>query len=71
MLAGNRNVNRTAMASSEDSTHRAADDAASFRAEVARGLASAEAGRVIAYEAVRRWILSWGTGKELEPPQCR
>ena len=39
--------------------------------EVARGIASAEAGRLIPYEGVRRWILSWGSGTELEPPQCK
>jgi predicted transcriptional regulator len=39
--------------------------------EVARGIASAEAGRLIPYEGVRRWILSWGSGAELEPPQCK
>ena len=39
--------------------------------EVARGLASAEAGRLVPYESVRRWILSWGTGAELDPPQCK
>jgi hypothetical protein len=39
--------------------------------EVARGIASAEAGRLIPYEIVRRWILSWGSGAELETPQCK
>ena len=45
--------------------------AATFLQEVARGIASAEGGRLIPYEAVRRWILSWGTGTELETPQCK
>jgi predicted transcriptional regulator len=27
-------------------------------------------GRTISHEAVRRWLLSWGTAKELPPPKC-
>ena len=47
------------------------DDGASFREDVARGIASAEAGRLVPYEAVRRWILSWGTDEERAPPSCK
>lgn len=39
-----------------------------------RALREAEAdlaaARVISYERVRRWLLSWGTRKELPPPKC-
>lgn len=27
------------------------------------------AGRVISWDAVRRWMLSWGTNAELPPPE--
>jgi predicted transcriptional regulator len=48
----------------------AAENAA-FHEEVARGVASAEAGRLVSYESVRRWILSWGSESQLEPPTCK
>ena len=32
--------------------------------------ADIDAGRVISHEAVRRWLLSWGTPDELPPPKC-
>jgi predicted transcriptional regulator len=39
-----------------------------------RNLAVAEAdiaaGRVISHEAVKRWLLSWGTPDELPRPKC-
>jgi predicted transcriptional regulator len=47
----------------------AEDDAAQIEA-VEAGLASLDAGRSIPYEAVRRWLLSWGTDNELPPPEC-
>ncbi len=34
------------------------------------GLADAEAGRTVSYEKIRRWLLSWGSDKELPPPKC-
>ena len=34
------------------------------------GEADADARRVISHEAVRRWLLSWGTPDELSPPKC-
>jgi predicted transcriptional regulator len=43
---------------------------AEFLAAVEEGLADAKAGRSIPYEKVRRWLLSWGTDKELPPPEC-
>ena len=49
----------------------AVENAAAFVEDVAQGVACAEAGRLVAYEQVRRWILSWGTGAELDRPQCK
>lgn len=46
-----------------------AEDAA-FKAAVEAGKASLDAGRGVPYEEVRRWLLSWGTDKELAPPEC-
>jgi predicted transcriptional regulator len=40
-----------------------------FLAHVDEGLADAKAGRLESYEKVRRWLLSWGTGKEQRPPK--
>ena len=47
----------------------AEDDAALIEA-VSAGQASLEVGRSAPYEQVRRWLLSWGTDKELPPPEC-
>jgi predicted transcriptional regulator len=44
---------------------------AAFLAAVEEGLADAEYGRTVPYEKVRRWLLSWGTDKELPSPKCR
>ncbi len=38
-------------------------------ASIRRGLADAEAGRVVPNEKVEAWLDSWGTDKEL-PPEC-
>ena len=46
-----------------------ADEAEDARA-IAEAEAEAAAGRVVSYEAVRRWLLSWGTPNELPPPEC-
>ena len=35
----------------------------------AEGLADIEAGRTISWEAVKRWMQSWGTPDELPHPQ--
>jgi predicted transcriptional regulator len=43
---------------------------AAFTVAVEQGLADADAGRVVSYEDVRRWLLSWGTDSELPPPEC-
>jgi predicted transcriptional regulator len=45
-----------------DPDYVAAIDAA--RAEV-------DAGKTVPYEKVRRWLLSWGTEKELPRPRCK
>ena len=35
----------------------------------AEGIADIEAGRTISHEAVKAWLLSWGTPNELPPPK--
>lgn len=45
------------------------DDAAD-EASTLRGLADFEAGRTITHEAMKRWLLSWGTDNPLPPPKC-
>jgi predicted transcriptional regulator len=30
-----------------------------------------DAGKTASYDAVRRWLLSWGTEKELPRPRCK
>jgi predicted transcriptional regulator len=47
-----------------------AKDRADYLAAVDEGLADAKAGRTVPYEKVRRWLLSWGSGKEANPPKC-
>jgi predicted transcriptional regulator len=46
------------------------DDRAEYLAAVDEGLADVKAGRIAPYEKVRRWLLSWGSDKELPPPKC-
>jgi predicted transcriptional regulator len=48
-----------------------ADEEARFLAAVDEGLADMKAGRSVPYEKVRRWLLSWGSKKELPPPSCQ
>lgn len=43
-------------------------DQAAFRAAVAAGTASADAGRTVPYAKVREWLLSWGKPGELPRP---
>ncbi len=46
------------------------DETAAYVAAIKEGVADGDAGRVIAYDDVRRWLLSWGTEHELPPPEC-
>jgi predicted transcriptional regulator len=46
------------------------DYRADYLAAADEGLADAKAGRIVPYEKVRRWLLSWGSEKELPPPKC-
>jgi predicted transcriptional regulator len=46
-------------------------DTEAFVAAVKEGIASADAGRAVPYEDVRKWLLSWGTENELPKPECR
>ncbi len=46
------------------------EDRAEYLAAVDEGLADAKAGRIVSYEKIRRWLLSWGNDKELPPPKC-
>ena len=46
------------------------DDTTAFVVAVEEGVADLDAGRTMPYEAVRRWLLSWGTENELPPPSC-
>ena len=39
-----------------------------YRDAVERGLADIKAGRVVDGDAMERWLGSWGTDDELEPP---
>ncbi len=45
-------------------------DTTAFVEAVKQGVASANAGRTVPYETVRKWLLSWGTENELPPPEC-
>lgn len=46
-----------------DEVDQAAEDAADAEAE-----ADIAAGRTISHEAMKRWLLSWGTDNKLPPP---
>jgi predicted transcriptional regulator len=35
----------------------------------ARGIADLDAGRTVSYQAVVKWLRSWGSGKRLPPPK--
>ena len=56
---------KPASAAERDSQERA-----EFLAAVDEGIADAEAKRTVSFEKVRRWLLSWGSDKELPPPKC-
>ena len=44
-------------------------DEAADEAAMAQGEADIAAGRVISHEAMKAWLLSWGTPNELPPPK--
>jgi predicted transcriptional regulator len=52
----------------EPSIFEDADSAADERAD-AEGLADLDAGRVVSHDAVKTWLLSWGSPNELPPPK--
>ena len=46
------------------------EDAAEAAADAeAEAIADLEAGRFVSWEAVKAWMLSWGTDHELPPPK--
>ena len=46
------------------------EDEAAVEASTRRGEADVAAGRVVSHEAVKRWLLSWGTDHPLPRPKC-
>jgi predicted transcriptional regulator len=57
------------MSKPEPSLFAATDDDAEAAAD-ARAEADIAAGRVISHEAMKRWLLSWGTPDEGPAPKC-
>ncbi len=57
------------MAKSEPTVLDRSGDDAAFVAAVEEGKASLDRGRSVSYDKVRRWLLSWGAVKELQPPK--
>lgn len=47
----------------------APDEAAEARA-LAEAEADVKSGKVVSHDAIKRWLLSWGTRTELPPPEC-
>jgi predicted transcriptional regulator len=45
------------------------EERAAYLAAADEGIAEADAGKLIPYERIRRWLLSWGTDDELPPPK--
>lgn len=56
-------------AAPETSVFGPAEDAVEEKA-LAEAEAEVAAGKFISHEAIRRWLLSWGTADELPPPKC-
>jgi predicted transcriptional regulator len=52
-------------------THTETAQDAEMRAAIEAGLQSLDAGQSVPYEDVRKWLLSWGSDKELPAPKCR
>jgi len=42
-----------------------------YVAAVEEARAEVDSGKTVRYEEVRRWLLSWGTDKELPRPRCK
>jgi predicted transcriptional regulator len=40
------------------------------RAEIGEALRDADSGHHVPHEAMKAWLLSWGTDHELPPPRC-
>jgi len=45
-------------------------DASAEQAALEEAERAIEQGRTISHEAMRRWLLSWGTDNVLPPPKC-
>jgi predicted transcriptional regulator len=58
------------MAAKSQSAQREDQGRKEYLEAVDEGLADAKAGRTVSYEKIRRWLLSWGSDKELPPPKC-
>ena len=58
------------MAQSHPSPPEVSHDDVAFMAAVKEGEAALDGARSVPYAAVRDWLLSWGTKKELPPPEC-
>jgi predicted transcriptional regulator len=57
------------MAKSDPTPEPTPEDIA-FLEAVKAGKAPLDQGRGVPYEAVRPWLMSWGTDDELPPPEC-
>jgi len=42
-----------------------------YVAAVEEARVEADSGKTVSYERIRRWLLSWGTEKELPRPRCK
>ena len=40
-------------------------------ARIDQGIRDADAGRVVAHQAVKRYLQSWGSKRKLSPPLCK
>jgi len=58
------------MAAKSQSAPKESQDRKEYLEAVDEGLADAKAGRTVSYKKIRRWLLSWGSDKELPPPKC-
>ena len=73
-----RRLEKLAKATSRSRSWLAADAVAAYVAqqewelgEIEEGIKELEAGRVIPHEDVKRWLNSWGTNSETDPPSCK